>query len=141
MTYLPVRLTRRWRWILALSGLAGLALLATAACLRPDPRGQRTHEQLGLPPCTFRTLFGIRCPACGMTTSWSHLMHGQPAQALRTHVVGTVSAVAVLLGSLAALGLATLGVAPCWRPTDRWIVAAILSMGLLWMVEWGLRLL
>ncbi|RMG03430.1 MAG: DUF2752 domain-containing protein, partial [Planctomycetota bacterium] len=53
-------------------GLAGL--LVIAAVLRPSPTGLGTHQQLGLPPCTFRAMFGSRCPTCGMTTAWSNVM-------------------------------------------------------------------
>ena len=64
----------RGLWIVAI-GLAGL--LGIAGWLRPSPNGMGTHQQLGLPPCTATVLFGIRCPACGMTTSWAHFMRGQ----------------------------------------------------------------
>lgn len=53
------------------------ALLLIAANLTPNPKGFGTHQQLGLPPCSFLTWTGIRCPTCGMTTSWSHLLRGE----------------------------------------------------------------
>ncbi len=65
-----------------------------AATLEPDPRGYGTHQRLGLPPCTFRTLCGIPCPSCGMTTSFAHLTRGHLARALQTHVGGTILALA-----------------------------------------------
>ena len=60
-----------------MAGLTLVSLLAVAGSLQPSPAGLGTHEQLGLPSCTFRWLFGMRCPSCGMTTSWSHAMRGQ----------------------------------------------------------------
>lgn len=70
-------------------------LLGVAAFLEPSPTGFGTHQKLGLPPCTFQWLLGIRCPACGMTTSWSHLMHGHLIASLQANSAGC------LLGMLA----------------------------------------
>src|SRR5687768_15883893 len=57
------------RWSMGLTGAAMWSLLVVASMLQPDSRGMGTHEQLGMPPCTFLFLTGIRCPSCGMTTS------------------------------------------------------------------------
>jgi hypothetical protein len=120
------------------SGL--LALLAVAAFLRPDPRGLGTHEQCGLPPCTFRFLFGRPCPTCGMTTAWAHLVRGQLTDALRAHVGGT------LLGTLAVASVPWLMVSAArgrwlwWAPNSvavAWAGSAIL---LVTLIEWGIRL-
>lgn len=124
---------------LAAGALVVLSLLATAASLRPDPRGQGTHEQLGLPPCTFRVLFGKRCPSCGMTTAWAYFMQGQPLRALQTSVGGTVLAGLALAGSLGALGVAAVGRKPAWRPSERLIVGTALALVALVLGEWGLR--
>ena len=48
-----------------------LGLLAVARWLEPAASGMGTHQQLGLPACTTVTLFNVRCPSCGMTTSWA----------------------------------------------------------------------
>lgn len=64
---------RRWAFVV---GCVLIGLLVTAAILKPNPDGMGTHQQLGLPPCTMVALFGIRCPSCGMTTSWSYFMRG-----------------------------------------------------------------
>ncbi|MGH7127701.1 MAG: DUF2752 domain-containing protein, partial [Planctomycetaceae bacterium] len=50
--------------------------------------GYGTHQQLGLPECTFRTMFGIGCPSCGMTTSFSNFVRGRFLQAARANVAG-----------------------------------------------------
>lgn len=51
------------------------AILGIARYLRPSARGFGTHEQLGLPACTFLTLTGIPCPSCGLTTSFAYAAH------------------------------------------------------------------
>src|SRR5207247_577108 len=57
------------RLMFVAAALGMTALLGVARLVEPDLRGYGTHEQLGLPPCTFRLLTGIACPSCGMTTS------------------------------------------------------------------------
>lgn len=71
-------------------GLLGAAPLATAAILTPSASGYGTHQQLGLPPCTFLWLTGVPCPFCGMTTSWTHAAHGHLLASLRTQPFGLV---------------------------------------------------
>jgi hypothetical protein len=62
----------------------------------PDglPRRMETHTQLGLPPCNFYRWTGRPCPACGMTTSFALMAHGDPVNSLRANAVGTLLAVA-----------------------------------------------
>jgi hypothetical protein len=86
------------RVVLAAVGLVLLGLLITAATLPPSEHGMGTHQQLGLPPCSFVMFLGVRCPACGMTTSWAHLMRGQVIQSAYANTGG------LMLGVLAALG-------------------------------------
>lgn len=88
------------RLMLFFAGAVLVSLLITAACLPPHPQGMGTHQQLGLPPCSFVLWFGSRCPACGMTTSWAHLMRGQVLQSAQTNTGGLI------------LGLFTLGLSP-----------------------------
>jgi hypothetical protein len=83
-------------------GLAILAGFATARWLDPyetDGRARQfeTHVQLGLPPCSFRILTGMPCPACGLTTSVSLLAHRDLPNSLRANAVGTLLAVLGLL--------------------------------------------
>lgn len=73
-----------------------LALFAVARALDPSPVGYGTHQQLGLPPCTSVAIFGIRCPACGMTTSWSFAMRGQWSRAVQANVGGSALVVIAL---------------------------------------------
>lgn len=51
--------------------------LSIARYLHPAERGFGTHEQLGLPPCTFLLWTGLPCPSCGLTTSFAHAAHLQ----------------------------------------------------------------
>ena len=90
--------TRAW----VRGSLLGLALALSAvfvvACLLDpynddgSPRTLATHQQLGLPPCTFYFVTGLPCPACGMTTSFALLMHGDLLNSLRANAVGTLLA-------------------------------------------------
>ena len=97
-------------WIRSLAG--GLAiglstLLITAATLRPSKNGLGTHQQLGLPPCTVRVAFGIPCPSCGMTTSWSHFMRGRWTSSIECNAGGfllaVVTTIVIVRASIAAI--------------------------------------
>lgn len=57
-----------------------------------EPRSMATHTQLGLPPCNFVVLTGRPCPACGMTTSFALLAHGDVRNSLKANWVGTLLA-------------------------------------------------
>ena len=83
---------RSGRWLLVGWSLFVLGGFSLALALEPDPRGFGTHQRLGLPPCTFRMLWSIPCPSCGMTTCFSHLMHGNFSQAVRANTGGVVLA-------------------------------------------------
>lgn len=72
---------------------------ALAVYTSPDPRGYGTHEQLGLGVCLFRDWLGGPCPTCGVTTSASHMAHGELRAAWGTQPLG------VLLGVAAAVGV------------------------------------
>jgi hypothetical protein len=119
-------------------GLAALLLLSSR--LRPDPRGLGTHEQLGLPPCTFVVVAGIRCPACGMTTSWAHATRGQFASALRAHVAGTLLAVAAMAGSAWALSVAASGKWLGGKPSEVLILTVGVVAAAAVSGEWIVRL-
>ncbi len=94
-----VQLTRRQRGLYAMIGVGLLGLLLLAAVLQPSGTGIGTHRQLGLPPCTFLTVFGVRCPSCGMTTSWSYFVRGQIGPAWSTNAGGACLAVLAALAS------------------------------------------
>jgi hypothetical protein len=70
-----------------------IAGFGVARLLNPDPRGYGTHQQLGLPPCTFRFLVGRPCPGCGMTTSFAFFARGRLIEAMQANPAGIVLAV------------------------------------------------
>ena len=71
-------------------GVMLLVVLIVAFWLQPNPAGLGTHTQLGLPGCTMVTLLGIRCPGCGMTTSWAYTLKGDLTSAIRVNVGGVL---------------------------------------------------
>jgi len=76
------------RLVWMMVALGGLSVLSLARWLVPDPRGFGTHEQLGLPPCGFAQLTGLRCPSCGLTTAFAYMARGLLTPALRAHALG-----------------------------------------------------
>lgn len=118
-------------------GLIGV--LGVAAWLHPDPAGHGTHQQLNLPPCTAVYLFGIRCPACGMTTAWSNVMHGRIVPALQANATGAGMCISAIAGSIWLLASACLGRWIFARPAST--IAAGLSVLLVicMFTEWALR--
>jgi hypothetical protein len=97
------------RAMLVFTGLILVALLVTAAMLPPSASGMGTHQQLGLPPCSSVMIFGMRCPACGMTTSWAHLMRGQVLQAAHANTGGLLLAMFAIVGGPWMLASAAVG--------------------------------
>jgi hypothetical protein len=92
--YPPQTMPWYLRLVIGTIGLGLIALLITAGCLTPAPAGFGTHQQLGLPPCSFQVMFdGKPCPSCGMTTSWSHMMRGQVISSFRANPGGALLAI------------------------------------------------
>ena len=131
---------RHQRVLLAVLGVVLAGLLVLARLLTPSPTDMGTHQELGLPPCSFRVLFGLPCPTCGMTTAWAHLVRGELLAAVRANCGG------LLLGVLAALAVpwslvsAGRGRWTGWTPheaTAGWTAAGLLILILL---QWAWRL-
>jgi len=99
----------------AVAGGCG-ALLAFAASLTPNPSGQGTHEQLGLPPCTMVMITGLPCPTCGMTTAFAYAARGRLAAAFQAQPAGLALALAVM-----AVGV---------------LAGSVLATGKVWVVNW-----
>ena len=70
------------------------------ALMRPSPLGHATHTQLGLPPCPSVALFHRPCPGCGLTTSWTLLLHGDFAGAFHAHPFGPVLYIGFTVGAV-----------------------------------------
>ncbi len=133
-----------WRWsqrVVAIGvGATLVALLTTAARLTPSSAGLGTHQQLGLPPCTVVDWFGIRCPSCGMTTSWAHMVRGQMVAALRANAGGAMLAI---VAAICGPWLVGSGVRGRWlmkRPAEEVVLAIGLTIIVVTLVQWTLRL-
>lgn len=63
---------------------------ATGLWMHADPSGHGTHQQIGLPPCPSVFLFGRLCPGCGLTTSFTAMLHGQFNVAWRANPFGVI---------------------------------------------------
>jgi hypothetical protein len=63
----------------------GLAIVGTGALLVG-------LHLAGLPgwACPFKSLFGIPCPGCGLTTATGQLLHGQFSASLHTHAFAPI---------------------------------------------------
>ena len=65
-------------------------IFAIALYLEPAVEGVGTHHQLGMSPCNFLVLTGIPCPGCGMTTTFTHLAHGNIGIGIGTQPFGAL---------------------------------------------------
>jgi hypothetical protein len=128
------------RALVVVMGLGLMTLLGVALWLQPAAKGYGTHTQLGLAPCTLTQVAGIRCPSCGMTTSWSYFVRGQLIQAAKTNSGGT------LLAALAAVcgpWLVISGIAGrwFWRRPNEWVAVGVaVAVVVVTMADWGYRL-
>jgi putative effector of murein hydrolase LrgA (UPF0299 family) len=127
-----------------LLGLAGglILVFGIAAWLRPyhkdgAPKTIETHRDLGLPPCSFYAVTRYPCPACGMTTSFALLMHGDLVNSLRANWAGTILAVLGLLfipWSVASVFYRrTLFI----RSVERTVTILMLSFMTMMLLRWG----
>ena len=131
------------RWPIRLRGLAiavgAWTVLAIGASLAPSPGLNGTHEQLGLPPCSFLQRTGWPCPSCGLTTSVSAMMHGRFVQAFKAHPFGVLLVAALAAVALAATFEAASGreALRLLRPGLWWLWAGLLGLP----IGWGLKVL
>ena len=134
-------LSRMEQVTLILAGLVGLTLLLLAVWLQPNPSGFGTHQQLGLPPCTFQFWFDIPCPSCGGTTAFAHFVRGQWGSALRANAASGLFA-----------GLCVIGVPWSWASAWRrrylgvrdivlTLVVILLTLSVVAGCQWVARLL
>lgn len=121
-------------WLVLCS--VSLAPLIVARLLSPSTIGIGTHTQLGLPACGFLQLFHVPCPACGLTTSFAHLAHGDLPSSLFAHVLGLPLALLLLGVALRALVGAVRGESfGAWLfapPQLRAGIAVFCALGLVW---------
>lgn len=103
------RLAGQLVWFLLWAVTTGFALY-----LSPAKQLHGTHTQLGLPPCPSAAFFDRPCPGCGLTTSFTAMVHGDFLTAFQANPFGpvfyllfTVSALVCLYGWLKGLYLDT----------------------------------
>lgn len=121
-------------------GLILGVLLCVAAVLKPNVRGRGTHEQLGFPPCSIVTLFGVPCPSCGMTTSWANLVRGRVIAAWKANAGGTLLAMAAIWAAPWLMASAAVGRWVAWTPRSDVAVVVSVLIFVVTLVDWTLRL-
>jgi hypothetical protein len=97
---------------------ASLALLVAGAALPLLPG----HAGL---PCPLRTLTGVPCPLCGMTTSVEATVHGHPVAALGANPAGPFLVLAALVVLLRRPA----------RPLRPPLVIVAAVLGAMWLFE------
>lgn len=138
---------QRWvaRWVrrLLVAIVLGLcAVFGVAWWINPyDAEGHAlrmaSHEQLGLPPCTFAVVTGVPCPACGMTTSFALLAHGDVVNSLKANWVGTLLACFCALVIPWALVSIVRGRPVLVRSLEKAFLACVITLFVLMFARWG----
>jgi hypothetical protein len=134
-------LSIRERFGLLVIGALALGFLFVAAALPPSERGWGTHQQLGLPACSIQQFCGWRCPACGMTTAWSHFVRGQWLAALSCNAGGVALAATCVAAIPWTIGSAVRGDWIWLRPTDPGRIMIGSSILAVILTDWLLRLI
>ena len=134
-------LSRRGRTFQVVVAMGLLALLIVAGFLTPDRHGHGTHQQLGLPPCTFVVLFGRPCPSCGMTTSWAWLVRGRLVEAFQANAGGALLGILAAVSAVWLLLSATGGRWFAWKPDATAILITLVLIGVVTLLQWGHRLM
>ena len=136
----PRRTSASHRFGALLTAAACLAVLVLAGVLRADPSGHGTHEQLGLPPCGWAVATDTPCATCGMTTSYSALVAGDPVASFQAQPMGTLLALAtaavfwIALHTVVTGSRATEFAMRALQPRFLWTVAAI------WAASWAYKI-
>lgn len=137
----PGMLTRAQRIGLFAGMICVTAGFLAAASIQPDPRGFGSHQQFGLPPCSFYTLFGIPCPSCGGTTCAAYFVRGRWIAA----VCANPAVFGLMLTSTTYLPWAAVCLVrrELWGVSDPGGVAVWVMIGLsaLAVVQWSFRIL
>lgn len=127
--------------LLALAvGAIPLVLLGIAWHLEPNPQGLGTHQQLGLPPCSMRVVLGIRCPGCGMTTSWAHFMRGSWLSSMQANLGGFLLAGTSIAVSVCAFRAAVRARMPSLH-VQQALAVALVGIAAIAVLDWLRRLM
>ncbi len=124
---------------LMLIGIFGIAI-----AIDPYKDGKvwlsETHRQLGLLPCTFKTVTGYPCPSCGMTSSFALAIRGDLWHSAEANFVGTLLALGGLAfipwAAFSAINGRLLGV----RNVESVLVRAVFGFMILMFGRWGIVL-
>lgn len=140
----PIVVEPQIPWVLRIVycglGTGLIALLILASTLSPEPSGIGTHEQLGLPPCGVKFAFGIPCPSCGMTTSWTLATHGQLFKSARSNLGGFLMVLLALPAAIWLLASSYLGRWVVWNP-DPLLISGLFALIIFGaMIQWAIRL-
>ncbi len=113
-------------------------VFAAAAMMSPSRAGFGTHQQLGMPPCSFLVKTGYPCPTCGLTTSLSAGVRGKILQSLGAHPFGLILLVSAgIFGAIGAVqAFSSRSVIRRLGPWTTW--AVIMAVGLLGGWAWNL---
>lgn len=128
------------RVALLLAGLGLSTVYLVALLVKPDPRGYGTHQQLGLPECSFQMLLARPCPGCGMTTSFACFVRGSWSDAFHANPAGLLLALTCAVLIPWCWWSAWCG--RLWLVTEPWITAAVLAAAwgtatmLVWVMRW-----
>jgi hypothetical protein len=129
------------RLLLVAWGVFLLAGFSLAVSLAPNPAGFGTHQQLGLPPCSFQTMFGIPCPSCGMTTSFSHFVRGQWLRAAAANLGGLLLAIVSMVMVPWSFWSAAQGEMVGIRDPDTWLAWGIGVLTAVTLLNWLIEVL
>jgi len=140
LTRPTLKLSWQIRTFSLVAGLVVLALLITARLLEPSGSGIGTHRQLGLPPCTSIVLFAMRCPACGMTTSWAFATRGQIVAAAETNLGGLMLALIAMAYVPASCYFCIKGTATPGQWFSLSLALALVVAMLVATIQWCMRL-
>lgn len=126
-----------------------VAIALCAACfgvlwvgylLTPNAKGVGTHTQLGMAPCGFVSIFGLPCPSCGYTTSFSLFSHGRVLASALNQPAGFGLAVLAAMTGWVSLYVAVTG-KPVHRLFARYASpGTILQGGALIFLAWGYKI-
>jgi hypothetical protein len=133
------------RGILAGIVLGLMVVFTIAWQLKPyakdgTPLRMATHQQLGLPPCSFADTTGIPCPACGMTTSFALLVRGDVRHSLQANWVGTMLASFCLAFIPWAVFSIIRGRTPFVRSLEKGLIIVVTSLLGLMLLRWAVVL-
>ena len=127
-----------------LVGIVAGLLVVFGIAIKLDPyrddgsaRVMATHQQLGLPPCTFWEVTGFPCPACGMSTSFALLIRGDVANSVRANWVGTLLAAFCLAVMPWAVFAIVRGRSLFVRSLEKALIGVVIAVLGLAMLRWA----